>query len=253
MKALINKRTLAVFLLALVVMLVATMPAALMDGWVRQASGGMVRLASPHGTLWRGAATPLLNLGHGDPLVLNRIHWQVSLRKIFSGNLLVHLREGEKSRKLPVNILLGLHQVELDNVSLELPAGVIGGLNPILLAMHFQGRVVITTDKLVLGRDGMVQGALTANWHDAGSALSPLNPFGDYRFALDGKGDKVAIDLSTVSGVLQLDGKGAWSGGKLSFRTTASAKGKSKEVFSEMLHHLGPEISPGVFLFKIGS
>ena len=253
MRALINKRTLAVFLLVFTVTLVAAMPAALMDGWVRQASGGVVRLASPHGTLWRGAATPVLNLGRGAPLVLNRIHWQLSLRRIFSGNLLVNLQEREGKQQAPVEILLGVHQVELHHVSLELPAAVIGGLNPILLAMHFQGRVAIATDKLVLKRSGAVQGTLTANWQDAGSALSPLNPFGDYRFDLTGKGDKMAINLSTVSGTLQLDGKGTWSGGKLAFRTTASANGDSKAVFSEMLHHLGPEISPGVFLFKIGS
>lgn len=253
MKIAINKKTVAIFMLAFTVTLVAGMPAALMDNWVRKASGGVVGLANPEGTIWRGAATPVLNLGRNTPLALNRMHWEISFSKVLTGNLLVRLREGEDIRQSPMEILLGFRQAELRNASIELPAAVMGGLNPILLAMHFQGRVAIATDKLVLGRDGTVQGVLTANWRDAGSAMSPLNPFGDYRFDLAGSGKQVKVNLTTVSGVLQLNGDGAWSDGKLGFQVTATAKGDSKAVFSEMLHHLGPETSPGVFLFKIGS
>ncbi len=108
-------------------------------------------------------------------------------------------------------------------------------------------------DNRALQRGGSVTGKVAANWQMAGSPLSPVNPFGNYRFDLSGIGDRIQIGLSTVSGNLQLSGQGEWlTSGRLTFQTTAKAVGAGKEVFSEMLHHLGPEMEPGVYLFRLG-
>jgi general secretion pathway protein N len=196
----------------------------------------------------------VLNFKQGAPFPLERMDWSISFRSIFSGSILLLLRESASPQKPPAEIYLGIRQVELRNIAIELPAAAMGELNPMLQAMHFQGLVAIATDNLVLQRNGSVTGKMAANWQMAGSALSPVNPFGNYRFDLAGTGDNIQIGLSTVSGDLQLNGQGQWlTSGQLSFQTTASAVGASKEVFSEMLHHLGPETAPGVFTFKIGS
>lgn len=250
----INRINIALFLAAFFVTLLVRAPASLLNAWVEGASNGMLALAEPTGTVWGGSATPVLNFRQGAPLPLERMDWNVSFRSLLSGNLLLQLRESAAPQKPPAEVYFGMRQVELRNVAIELPAAAMGGLDPMLQAMHFQGQVGISADSLVLQRNGSVTGKMAANWVGAGSALSPVNPFGNYRFDLSGTGDRVNVSLSTVSGDLQLNGQGEWlTSGKLSFQTTAKADGAGKEVFSEMLHHLGPETQPGVYLFKLGS
>lgn len=249
-----NKKIIAIFATAFFLTLLVKAPASLLDSWIAQATKGVVSLTNLSGTIWNGSATPVLNFKQGAPFPLERMDWSVSFRSIFSGNILLLLKESAAPQKPPAEIYLGFRQVELRNIAIELPAAAMGELNPMLQPMRFQGQVGIATDKLVLQRSGAVTGKMAANWQMAGSALSPVNPFGSYHFDLSGMGDKIQIGLSTVSGDLQLNGQGEWlTSGQLSFQATAKAVGASKEVFSEMLHHLGPETEPGVFLFKLGS
>ena len=255
----INKKTIAIFAAAFLVTLVVKAPAALLDSWVGAATNGAMSLAYPAGTVWSGSATPVLNFRQSAPLPLARMDWDISFRSILSGAILLRLRDSTAPLKPPAEIYLGLRQVELRNFAVDLPAAAIGELDPMLQAMRFQGRVDIAAGDLVFRRDGTVSGNAAANWQGAGSALSPVNPFGSYHFDMAGQGDRVQISLGTLpgglpSGGLQLNGQGAWlTSGKLSFQASASASGPGKEMFSEMLHHLGPETAPGVFTFKIGS
>lgn len=250
----IKRKHIAIFTAVFVVTLVARAPASLLDAWVGRATGGAVALADCSGTIWNGAATPVLNFKQGAPMPLERVDWSISFRSILSGTILLQLRDSAAPQMPPAEIYVGLRQVELRNLALDLPAAALGELHPMLQAMRFQGRMTISTSSLVLSRNGSVTGNMSANWQMAGAALSPVNPFGNYRFDLSGAGDKVQVTLSTVSGDLQLTGQGEWlTSGKLTFQTTARAVGAGKQVFSEMLHHLGPETEPGVFSFKIGS
>ncbi len=248
-----RKKTVFVFAAAFFLALAALAPAALLGGLVKRATGGAVTLAYPAGTVWNGSATPVLNLREGAPLPLERFEWDVSFRSLFSGGILLHLRESAAPLKPPAEVYVGLRQVELRNFAVGLPAATMGALDPMLQAMRFQGQVQLATPSLVLGRDGTVSGNVAANWQGAGSALSPVNPFGNYRLDLTGAGNRVQIALSTLSGSLQLNGQGEWlTSGKLTFQAAASAAGSGKELLSELLHHLGPETAPGVFTFKVG-
>jgi general secretion pathway protein N len=163
----------------------------------------------------------------------------------------LHVRQNGARQKGPAEILLSSRQADFRNFSAELPAAAMGGLDPLLQAMHFQGRLVVSANSMVLGRDGAVTGTAVADWEMAGSDLSPINPFGTYRLQLAGEGKKVGIVLSTESGCLQLNGQGEWSAGKLAFEATATSTGKHKGALGDMLHHLGPETAPGVFSFRL--
>lgn len=243
---------LAVFLAAFLATLTMLAPASLMSGWVARATGGRLELANASGTVWHGTATPVVQFQHEAPLRLERMAWSVSLRRLWRGELLLDLSLTSAPKTPQMEVALSPRQVELDHLALDLPAAAMGGLDPVLQAMGFQGRLAISARRLVVARNGTVSGSATANWQQAGSTLSPVNPFGNYRLDLTGAGDKVNIALATVSGDLKLQGQGAWQRGALSFQASASAGGARKEAFSEMLHHLGPETSPGVFSFKLG-
>lgn len=248
-----RKKILALFVVVFSITLIVQAPAVLLGVWVKQTSQGIVELAAPTGTIWSGSATPVLGFKRSTSLPLERMDWSVSLLSIFFGNIKVQLRASATPQQPPSEIYFNTRQVELRNMALELPASVLGEINPLLQGMSLQGEVQLSAENLVIRYNSAISGKLTANWLMAGSALSPVNPFGNYRFDLTGLNDKVQIKLSTLSGDLILNGQGEWlTSNKLSFQTSAKAIGTSKEVFTEMLRRLGPEIEPGVFSFKVG-
>lgn len=247
-----RKYYLGIFLVAFLVTLVVLAPAALINAWAIRLTDGRLVLAGAHGTLWHGTATPVIQLKDAPPLRLGGVTWDVSLRALWRGKLLLRIRDEGAPQQAPAEIYVGPSQVELRNMHLELPAAAMGGLNPLLQAMSFQGRLAVSTSSLVLSSNGTITGSANATWQMAGSAFSPVNPFGSYQLDMKGAGDTVQVAISTLSGDLQLSGGGKWHSGALAFHATASARGARKEAFSEMLHHLGPETSPGVFAFNLG-
>ena len=97
-----------------------------------------------------------------------------------------------------------------------------------------------------------MEGAAIVDWQQASSALSSIAPLGDYRLALNGAGNNIHIGLSTTTGILVLEGDGNWLGGRgLEFHGKAQASAGNYENLTELLHHLGPEISPGMHAFNL--
>ena len=240
-----------VFAAAFIIALAALTPASVLGIWLARASGGRILLAEPQGTVWNGTATPVIESKTAAPLRLGTVGWNISLRTLWRGILLLDVRQLGSAQPRPSEIWIRASQVNFRNVAVDLPAAAMGGLNPLLQAMRLQGRLAISANEITIARDGEITGTAIANWEMAGSTLSPINPFGSYRIELVGAGDKIKINLTTVSGCLQLNGHGQWTGGGLQFDATANATGKRKDALSEMLHHLGPETAPGVFSFKM--
>jgi len=84
--------------------------------------------------------------------------------------------------------------------------------------------------------------------------LTDIAPLGDYRVLLLGEEKDLKITLSTLGGKLLLSGNGLIkSGGKLSLQGTAQATPDQRENLSDLLHHIGPELSPGVFGFSLSA
>jgi general secretion pathway protein N len=241
----------AIFSAAFLAALAIQAPATLCATWLAYGTGGRLALAQAKGTVWKGTAIPVVNLKAEAPLRLGRVTWDVTLRSLWRGAILLRVRQDGAQQKQPAEILLRPGQADFRNFSLELPAPAMGGLDPVLQAMHLQGRLLISADSIVLGGNGAVTGTAVADWEMAGSDLSPINPFGTYRLLLTGSGDKVGIVLSTEAGCLHLNGRGEWRAGTLVFQATATAEGKGKEALARMLHHLGPETAPGVFSFSL--
>jgi general secretion pathway protein N len=91
------------------------------------------------------------------------------------------------------------------------------------------------------------------DWLGAASALSSIRPLGDYRILLKGNGTALDAQLSTLSGKLQLTGNGTYdnTSGMRFTGTAQAAPGTAATELNELLHHIGPEISPGVFTLAL--
>jgi len=247
-----GKRTFAfLFLCAFLLTLLATAPASLLDSYLRHATQGRMVLANASGTVWQGAAMPAVRQPQGNLVALQTLHWQLAVWPLFSGKIRLHLQWDELPASSATDVNISYRQIEFQHLFIPLPAKLLSEASSLLKPLEFRGQMQIQAEHLLVSRQG-VDGAAVVDWQQAGSALSSINPLGNYRLALNGAGERVTIGLSTTSGALLLQGQGGWSAARgLDFHGTARAAPGSEERLTELLHHLGPEESPGVHGIKL--
>jgi general secretion pathway protein N len=100
--------------------------------------------------------------------------------------------------------------------------------------------------------DNLLQGNATARWNGAGSAMSAVHPLGNYQIDILAANTEIHATLSTQTGALLLNGLGSWSPAKrFQFNGTARANESAQTSLNELLHHLGPETTPGVYQISL--
>ena len=245
------KRTLVIFALAFLLTLLITAPASLLDWGVQHASQGRFLLANASGTVWNGTAMPTLRTQDGRFVTLPLLHWEISVRSVFTGKIQIKLLWDDQSPASASEAIVSYNQVELHHTLLQLPARVLEEASPMLKPAQFRGQLQIQSDRLVFSSHGM-EGAAVVDWQQASSALSSIAPLGDYRLALNGSNGSIHIGLTTNSGMLVLEGDGNWLGSRgLEFHGQAHAAASNNNSLTELLNHLGPESAPGVHSFNL--
>jgi general secretion pathway protein N len=220
-------------------------PASLMGYALERASGGTLTLAKTTGSVWRGSGVALLRL-KSQYQTLGSYRWQI---RIFDASLQVQEGEGAP---MTVRYIPFAGRINVDKLHVTLPASIMAIGAPQLGPYQLQGSLEASSEHLVLDAGGM-NGQITVDWLRAASGLSEIRPLGDYRIMLQGSGAAVDAQLSTLSGKLQLAGKGGFdadSGMRFS-GTAQAAEGTAEQELNELLHHIGPEIRPGVFTLAL--
>lgn len=224
--------------------LFAFAPASLMGYALERISGGMLSLAQTQGSLWQGSGIALLKQkAHFQTLGNYRWNLQVT-RAAFQ------VQAGDLT---PMTVRLAPSgRIDIDNLHLTLPASIMEIAAPQLGPYQLQGTLAAHSDHLMLD-GGRMNGQVSLDWQHAASGLSAIRPLGDYRILLQGNGAGVDAQLSTLSGKLQLKGTGRFDGaiGMQMNGTAQAAPGADAEELNELLHHIGPEISPGVFTLAV--
>ncbi len=216
-------------------------PAAMMGYALERITGGTLSLARTTGSLWQGSGVALLRQDTRYQ-TLGSYRWNLK----FPGTTL-QVQTGE-SRPMNLHYTPFTRRIDIDNLHLALPVSAIELAAPQLGPYQLQGTLEVTADRLALNATGM-DGQVTVDWTRAASALSAIRPLGDYRIVLKGRGEGLDGQLSTLSGKLLLTATGSFdkANGMLINGTAQAAPGEAAEQLHELLHHLGPEISPGVF------
>lgn len=241
----------ALFVLAYLVTLLVTAPASLLDRCLQYASQGRLFLANANGTVWNGTATPALRPQKDHFIVLQPLRWEIDALPLFAGKIKTRLQWSDLPPAPATDTTISLDRVELHNALLPLPARVLNEISPMLKPAQFRGQLQVQAGHLVFTKQG-IDGTATVEWRQAGSALSGINPLGDYHLALSGAGGQINIGLTTTSGILLLNGQGVWSAAHgLEFHGKAQASSGNYDNLTELLHHLGPEESQGVHGFNI--
>ena len=193
-----------------VVGLIATAPATLFDSALRQASNGRLRLTQASGTVWSGAGQIELRDEKLQSAVGRKIAWRLRPAHLLLARLRYDVALGVTAKTFPVTV--SFSRLELSDATLTLPAAALGLAMPKLAPLELTGEAVLQVTRLSLeGRSTL--GNATLQWRNAGSALTPISPLGDYELRVEGVSSRVNVSLHTLKGPLQLSGEGTWTPG----------------------------------------
>lgn len=247
----IGNCTFALFALAYLLTILITAPASLLGRCLHYASQGHLALANTSGTVWNGSATPALRTKEGLLVALPLLHWQIVVPSLFTGKIQARLQWDGQPPASATEAIISFNQIELRHALLQLPARVLGEATPMLKPAQLRGQLYVQGERFIFSKRG-IDGTATVDWQQASSALSNIAPLGNYHLAVNATGDRINIRLSTTSGILLLKGDGNWLAGRgVEFHGKAQASSENHESLTELLHHLGPEISPGLHSFNL--
>ena len=233
--------TTLVFAGAFLVGLCIYAPASLMAYALERASSGMLSLVDTQGSIWQGAGVALLKQ-RSRFQSLGFYRWNVEFSRAA-----LQIQTGE-SAPMTVRLHPFSGRVEVDDLHVVLPVSILAVIAPQLGPYQLQGTLDASSGHLTLDAGGL-NGQIAVDWLQAASALSEIRPLGDYHILLQGDGTALDAKLSTRSGKLVLSATGRYdrAGGVNIDGTAQAAPGAAEAELNELLHHIGPEIGPGVF------
>lgn len=234
-------------------MLLATAPASLASWLLQRNFGSAVALEQAEGGLWAGKAKALHVMLSGDPVVIPNLAWRVRWGSLLKGEIALALAYGADG-KSSATVFLGWNQAGIEDVDAVLPAPLLPGMMPAMRNALPDGELTLRSKRLVL-KEGEFSGGAELVWANAGSALSPVNPLGDYRFQIAGDKQRVLIRAETLKGALHFAGSGEWSTKEgLRFTGTAGAEPSRRAELEPVLNLFGAGDRNGsrVIAFRVG-
>lgn len=219
-------------------------PARWLSAVLNQASGGRTLLEDARGTLWNGSATLTLSGGAGsqDAATLpSRLIWR--LRPGASGITLALTAPCclQQPWVWQVQPRWGGGSVRMSDAPSTWPAELLSGLGTPFNTLALSGKLALQPSALhiswVAGRLQLA-GQLALQMQDISSRMSTLQPLGSYQLNLVG-GATPNLQLTTLSGPLQLSGSGQWVGGHLRFTGEATANAEYQVALANLLNIIG--------------
>ena len=232
-------------LLGLLLVGVLAAPARWLSAGVARATGNMVQLAEPQGSLWNGSARLLLTGGAGsqDSAALpGRVQWRLTpALPGVQAQVTADCCTAGTPLRLRVAPRWGGARVALADGQSQWPSALLTGLGTPWNTLQPEGELSLSTQGLAaewLAGRLQVDGRAEVTARHVSSRLSTLRPIGSYQLKLSG-GEAVALDLSTLEGSLRLSGSGQWVGGRLRFNGEASAAPGLEAQLANLLNIIG--------------
>ena len=235
-----------------VIFLLISVPANWLAWGISKYSLGATAITQPNGTIWNGSGHLVMAYPRSRAHDFGKIQWTVNPLWWLTGRARVKLNALDKNISGKLTIQRTFGNTSLIDSKTSLPATVIEKFYAPAGLLSPSGQVIIKTDSFSYDDTG-VTGELDAEWNNAGSALSPVNPLGDYHLNIKGKGKTAAITLKTKKGDLQMVGKGTWNvigSGLVNFGGTANPANKKAEL-EPLLKLFGRDMGNGRRLLKL--
>lgn len=247
-----NGRRVAILTVVLyVAFVVAAAPASVLAWALAVATNGVATLEGAQGGVWRGHAQALvIKDGSGAPHYYERLRWDCHGARLVAGELMFRLQLDSPRLRGSGKAGLRWDGMSITDAAFQVPASLIAAYRPEVSSAGLSGELAIQSDGLTFDRSG-IRGVARIAWLDAASAMSTVRPLGEYRALVTGMGSHVEFRIRTESGVLKVEGRGAWSTKEgLMFDGTAQAASDQKDL-AELLQHFGSTSAGGVHRLRI--
>ena len=234
---------LALVALAVVVTILAFLPATWLGQIVERQTAGRLTLGDAQGTLWNGSAFLGGAPGEGGavtPLLPGRFAWHLS-PLVLVGHVAMRV-ENPQALSQPVTVDGSWSHWQVSPAELLLPADGLAGLGAPLNTLAPTGTIRLVWNTLDIARQGQavaVTGRTVLTMTDMGSRMAPIRPLGSYEMVMDWHGQDAGLALRTVRGALLLSGTGSLNNGRLQFSGEATAAEGYEDTLGNMLNLLG--------------
>ena len=245
-------RYLALGLLSYAIFLVVLLPAGWLGWGVARLSHNRVLLDDGQGTVWHGSGHLLVRDVKGAAQDLGRTEWRLDILQLLLLRGQMRLQTSGPESDIYATFRVTPWGLSLNDTRVSASAGLASTFYAPASVLAPQGLLRLRTNQLVFGRSGL-QGNTEIYWDKAGSALSSVQPLGNYRLDLAGKGKEVTMQLATVEGALDLTGQGRWQmigDGQLQITGIAQAKQRSTEL-QPLLTLVGRDVGGGRTAFTM--
>jgi hypothetical protein len=197
-------------LLALLLGLLVSAPAAWWDVALARASRGSLLLAPESGTFWQGSGSLQALLPEGRVATLARVSWRFDFSNWYRARLGLAMLDSANA-----NPLLVAHVspagVEIEALHLGLPMSWLGHYSAMVRDAGLSGQLTLSSQQLRFERIGQhLAGEAELVWLGAGTRLLPGKALGDYRLGLSLADQDLKLALTTLSGAVNLQGDGLW-------------------------------------------
>jgi hypothetical protein len=231
--------------------LFALAPAYLLN-WVikRAAPAAPISAVDLQGSLWSGEARQVsVSLPNGAALAFERVQWRLSPLALLKAQAAARVQligSGLQGAGV-VGRSLFSGALALSDFKGNAPASFLTQFAPALSIWKPSGTIELETDSFSL-KDAKGEGKALVRWKDAAVTLSPVVPLGTYQVTVDGTAAGMQYEVKTLSGKLQVEGKGNWAPDQPpKFLGTARASPGSEAQLGDLLRLMGREESGGVF------
>jgi len=232
------------------VCLVITAPASMMAWAIAYASERKVILEQPEGGLWRGYAGNIGVDPRGDGVQrFGKVSWKVAPLRLVVGELRIEVK-AEGSANGTGTVILRPQSIRMLQARFAVSALSMASFFPTLQFVQPGGEVVLKTDDIVFGGN-TIAGKAEAMWSDASTPFAAVKPLGTYRATAESTQGPAQLEVSTVAGALQINGRGTWSP-ELGFDFSGVARAAPAEAarLRDLLRLLGRADENGNHAFR---
>ena len=232
--------------------LIAIAPAGLMEWMLPRLTNNRILLVQPEGGLWHGKARNLMvKTANGGLRSMGSVNWEILFLPLLKLELAARVELADGQNNSSGIVAAGFGKLHLRQMRATLPVSILAEFIPTWQIWKPNGALNFRADEFTLSKQG-VRGAAELEWRNASLGLSQVNPLGEYKVNVQGDQKLAQISVSTISGVLQLVGKGEWSESQgLSFRGAALGDPSKRDELRDFLRLLGSEQSNGVYQIVI--
>jgi hypothetical protein len=213
--------------------LIIEMPAAWFAWGLNRYTQGSVRLDPIAGSLWGGSGRLVIYYPKTTPHDFGQAEWGVNPLWLLTGRVQLSLQTSNQDRQIKIKLGISRNGFMLKDTDIAVPASFVAQLYAPLSLISPQGKVRISASELIIAPE-KVEGVAALEWLNAGSSLSSVQPFGDYRLDITGADKNANLKLTTLRGDLELTGQGRWqpANGQFQLAGTALPRERAAELKS---------------------